>query len=50
MELPDLPGNITLNGDTLLNEARTDFTEWTQKLLDWEHQSAELGNVSFLLG
>lgn len=47
---PGPSGNITLNGDTLLNEARTDFTEWTQKLLDWEHQSAELGNVSFLLG
>lgn len=47
---PGPSGNITLNGDTLLTEARTDFTEWKQALLDWEHSSAESGNISFLMG
>lgn len=47
---PGASGNITLNGDTLLTEARTDFTEWKQALLDWEHSSAEVGNISFLMG
>lgn len=47
---PGPSGNITLNGDTLLNEARADFTEWKQALLDWEHSSAEAGNISFLMG
>lgn len=47
---PGPSGNITLNGDTLLTEARTDFTEWKQALLDWEHSSAEVGNISFLMG
>jgi hypothetical protein len=47
---PGASGNITLNGETLLTEARTDFTEWKQALLDWEHSSAEVGNISFLMG
>lgn len=47
---PGPSGNITLNGETLLTEARTDFTEWKQALLDWEHSSAEVGNISFLMG
>lgn len=47
---PGASGNITLNGDTLLTEARTDFTEWKQALIDWEHASGEAGNISFLLG
>lgn len=47
---PGASGNITLNGDTLLTEARTDFTEWKQALIDWEHASGEAGNISFLMG
>lgn len=46
---PGPAGTITLNGETLLAEARQDFTELKQALLDYEHQNAEHGNVSFLL-
>lgn len=47
---PGASGNITLNGELLLSEARTDFTEWKQALAAWEHSSAEVGNISFLMG
>lgn len=47
---PGASGNITLNGEMLLNEARQDFTEWKEALLNWEHMSGEMGNVSFLIG
>ena len=45
---PGPAGTITLNGDTMLAEARQDFTELKQALLDYEYQNAEHGNVSFL--
>ena len=45
---PGPAGTITLNGETLLAEARQDFTELKQALLDYEYQNAEHGNVSFL--
>jgi hypothetical protein len=47
---PGPAGTITLNGDTLLNEARQDFTELKQSLLDLEYQNAEHGIVSFSMG
>jgi hypothetical protein len=47
---PGAAGTISLNGDTMLAEARQDFTELKQALLDWEYQNAEHGNVSFLMG
>ncbi len=47
---PGPAGTITLNGDTLLAEARQDFTELKQALLDYEYQNAEHGNTAFLLG
>lgn len=46
---PGAAGTITLNGETLLAEARQDFTELKQALLDYEYQNAEHGNVSFLM-
>ena len=46
---PGPAGTITLNGETLLAEARQDFTELKEALLNYEHQNAEHGNVSFLL-
>lgn len=47
---PGPAGTITLNGETLLSEARQDFTELKQALLDWEYQNAEHGTTSFLIG
>lgn len=47
---PGPAGTITLNGETLLAEARQDFTELKQALLDYEYQNAEHGNTAFLLG
>lgn len=47
---PGPAGTITLNGDTLLSEARQDFTELKQALLDYEYQNAEHGNTAFLIG
>jgi len=44
---PGPAGSITLNGDTLLAEARQDFAELKQGILDYEYQNAEHGNVSF---
>jgi hypothetical protein len=46
---PGPAGTITLNGETLLAEARQDFTELKQSLLDYEYNNAEHGNVSFLM-
>lgn len=46
---PGAAGTITLNGETLLAEARQDFTELKQALLDYEYQNAEHGNVAFLM-
>jgi hypothetical protein len=45
---PGAAGTITLNGETLLAEARQDFTELKEALLNYEYQNAEHGNVSFL--
>jgi hypothetical protein len=47
---PGAAGTITLNGETMLAEARQDFTELKQALLDYEYQNAEHGNFSFLMG
>lgn len=47
---PGAAGTISLNGDTMLAEARQDFTELKEALLNYEYQNAEHGNVSFLLG
>lgn len=47
---PGAAGTITLNGETMLAEARQDFTELKQALLDNEYQNAEHGNFSFLMG
>lgn len=47
---PGAAGTITLNGETLLAEARQDFTELKEALLNYEHQNAEHGNVAFLMG
>jgi hypothetical protein len=46
---PGPAGTITLNGETMLAEARQDFTELKQALLDYEYQNAEHGLTSFLL-
>lgn len=46
---PGPAGTITLNGDTLLAEARQDFTELREQLFNYEAQNAEHGNVAFLL-
>lgn len=46
---PGAAGTITLNGDTLLAEARQDMTELKEALLNYEYQNAEHGNVSFLM-
>ena len=46
---PGPAGTITLNGETLLAEARQDFTELKQSLLDYEYQNAEHGLVSMLI-
>ena len=46
---PGAAGTITLNGDTLLAEARQDFTELKEALLNYEYQNAEHGNVAFLM-
>lgn len=46
---PGAAGTISLNGETLLAEARQDFTELKQALLDYEHQNAEHGNIAFLI-
>lgn len=46
---PGPAGTITLNGETLLSEARQDFTDLRQQLFDYEVQNSEHGNVSFLL-
>lgn len=45
---PGPAGTITLNGDTMLSEARQDFTELKQALLDYEYQNAEHG-MNFLI-
>lgn len=47
---PGPSGTITLNGDTLLAEARQDFAELKEGLLNYEYQNAEHGNVSLLFG
>lgn len=47
---PGASGNITLNGETLLNEARQDFTELKEALLNYEYQNGEHGNFSFMIG
>lgn len=47
---PGPSGTLTLNGDTLLSEARQDFTELKQALLDYEHNNAEHGNLALLIG
>lgn len=47
---PGAGGTITLNGETLLAEARQDFTELKEALLNYEYQNAEHGNVSLLIG
>jgi hypothetical protein len=47
---PGPAGTITLNGDTLLSEARQDFTDLRQQIFDYEVQNAEHGNVAFLMG
>lgn len=47
---PGPTGTITLNGETLLAEARQDFTELKQALLDYEYQNAEHGNLALLIG
>jgi hypothetical protein len=47
---PGAAGTITLNGDTLLAEARQDFAELKQGLIDYEFNNAEHGNLSFLWG
>ena len=47
---PGANGTITLNGDTLLSEARTDFTDLRQQLLDYEAQNAEHGSLAFIIG
>lgn len=47
---PGPAGTITLNGETLLAEARQDFTELKQALLDYEHQNSEHGNLAFTIG
>lgn len=44
---PGPAGTITLNGETLLAEARQDFTELKEALLNYEAQNAEHGNLSF---
>lgn len=47
---PGPSGTINLNGETLLAEARQDFTELKEALLNYEHNSASHGgNISFLL-
>jgi hypothetical protein len=46
---PGPAGTITMNGDTLLAEARQDMTELKEALLNWEYQNAEHGNISFLM-
>lgn len=46
---PGPAGTITLNGETLLAEARQDFTELKEALLNFEYQNAEHGNTSFLI-
>lgn len=46
---PGPAGTITLNGETLLAEARQDFTELKESLLNYEAQNAEHGNLSFAL-
>jgi hypothetical protein len=45
---PGAAGTISLNGDTMLSEARQDMTELKEALLNWEYQNAEHGNISFL--
>lgn len=47
---PGPAGTITLNGETLLAEARQDFTELKQALLDYEYQNSEHGNLALLIG
>lgn len=47
---PGAAGTITLNGDLLVAEARQDFSELKQALLDYEHQNAEHGNLALLMG
>jgi len=47
---PGPSGNISLNGDMLIQEARTDFAELKEALLNYEYQNAEHGSVSFLIG
>lgn len=46
---PGPAGTITLNGETLLAEARQDFTELREQLLNYEAQNAEHGNLAFWL-
>jgi hypothetical protein len=49
--IPGAGGNITLNGELLISEARQDFLDLRQQLFDYEAGGlTENGNVSFLLG
>jgi hypothetical protein len=47
---PGAAGTITLNGDTLLSEARQDFTDLREQLLNYEANNAEHGNLALLIG
>lgn len=48
---PGPGGSITLNGDMLLSEARQDFTDLRQQMLDYEVGNLnEVGNVAFMWG
>jgi hypothetical protein len=48
---PGAAGTITLNGDTLLSEARQDFTELRQQIFDFESgELMSVGNISFSWG
>ena len=49
--LPGPSGNITLNGELLIAEARQDQTELKQGLLDYEYGGiGGMGNCSFIFG
>jgi hypothetical protein len=48
---PGPAGTITLNGDQLLSEARLDFTDLREQILNYESgELASVGNVSFMWG
>jgi hypothetical protein len=50
--LPGANGGLSLNGDTLLNEARQDFEECLRQIRDFEvgNGGVEWGNTAFLIG